>query len=368
VALRVGVVGAGLWARRAHLPALARTPGVAVTAISDPDRARAEALARDFGVDRAFADHEQLLASGVDAIAIVAPDDAHHAVAAAALAARLPVLCEKPLARTVAEAAALARQAEAAGVVTKMGFGFRYSPALRRLAEMVAEGRIGRPHTLTLVSQNGQFRDPAAPLHWKMERARAGGGVFVEYGVHALDLARWLGGEVVEVCANARTVVGERVDATGARRRVDTDDVCSWLASLAGGAEAVFHASWASLPAPGADLAIFGDAGALAWRRVDEPWPFGEVLGATPADPVLRPLPVPGRLLAGLEWATTWRECFMGALVRRFVAEVTGAVPVEGPTFADGYRAQLALAAVATSLAEHRWVAVAGEEPRPAPA
>jgi predicted dehydrogenase len=359
VALRVGIVGAGLWARRAHLPAFARVPGVVVTAVSDPDRARAEALARDFGVARTFAGHEGLLASGVDAVAIVAPDDAHHAIATAALAARLPVLCEKPLARTVTEAAELARQAEAAGVATKMGFGFRYSPALRRLAELVAEGHVGRPHTLTLVSQNAQFMDPAAPLHWKMERARAGGGVFVEYGVHALDLARWLGGEVLEVCANARTVVAERADpATGRARRVDTDDVCSWLASLAGGAEAVFHASWASLPAPAPDLAMYGDRGALAWRRVDEPWPFGELLGATPGDPVWRPLPVPGRLLAGLEWATTWRECFVGSLVRRFVAEATGAAPVEGPTFADGYRAQLGLDAIATSLAERRWVAV----------
>lgn len=359
MALRVGIVGAGLWARRAHLPAFLHAPGVEVRVISDPDRPRAEALAREFGVPRAVADHRDLLDAGVDAVSIVAPDDAHHGVAAAAIEAGLPVLCEKPLARTVAEAAHLARRAEARGVVTKMGFVFRYSPALRHLWELVAEGHVGRVHTLVSVSQNAQFMDPATPLHWKMERARAGGGVFVEYGVHSLDLARWIAGELVEVCANARTVVAERFGgAGGGRRAVDTDDVCSWLASLAGGAEAVFHASWVSLPAPGGDLAVFGDRGALVWRRVDEPWPFAELLGATVEDPGLRPLPVPARLVEGLEWATTWRECFTGALVRRFVAEVTGAAPVEGPTFADGYRAQLALAAIATSLAERRWVPV----------
>jgi predicted dehydrogenase len=359
VALRVGIVGAGLWARRAHLPAFTHAPGVEVTAISDPDQARAKELARDFGIARAFADHRELLASGVDAISLVAPDDVHHAIAAAALDARLPVLCEKPLGRTVEEAADLARRAETVGVVTKMGFCFRYSPALRHLRELVAAGRVGRPHTLVIVSQNPQFMDPAAPLHWKMERARAGGGVFVEYGVHSLDLARWIVGEVREVCANARTVVGERADpARGVSRPVDTDDVCSWLASLDGGAEAVFHASWVSLPQSGGDLAVYGDRGALVYRRRDEPSPFGELSEATPTEPVPRPLPVPPALTAGLEWATTWRECFTGALVRRFVAEVTGAAPVEGPTFDDGYQAQLGLAAIATSLAERRWISV----------
>jgi predicted dehydrogenase len=364
MAVRVGIVGAGLWARRAHLPAFCHVPDARVVAVSDPDRARAEALARDFGVPAAFADHAALLAFGVDAVSIVSPDDTHHAVATAALAAGLPVLCEKPLARTVEEAADLARQAERAGIVTKMGFVFRESPALRRLRELVAEGRVGRPHTLVVVSQNAQFMDPAAPLHWKMERARAGGGVSVEYGVHALDLARWIAGEVLEVCANARTVVPARPDpSTGEPRRVDTDDVCSWLASLEGGAEAVFHASWASLPPPWGDLAVFGDRGALAWRRVEAPWPFAELAGATVADPVFRPLPVPPRLLEGLEWATTWRECFMGALARRFVAEVRGDAPAEGPTFADGYRAQLGLAAIAASLAERRWVPVRSPSP-----
>jgi predicted dehydrogenase len=359
VPLRIGVVGAGLWAERAHLPAFENVAGVEVRAISDPDRARAEALARRFGVPRALADHRALLEAGIDAVAIVAPDDVHHAVAAAALDAGLPVLCEKPLARTVEEAADLAGRAAARGIVTKMGFGFRYSPALRHLRDLVAAGHVGRVHTVVSTSQNPQFMDPAAPLHWKMDRARAGGGVFVEYGVHSLDLVRWIVGEPTEVCANARTVVASRVDAaTGQARRVDTDDVCSWLASLEGGAEAVFHASWASLTGPGGDFAVYGDRGALMWRRVDAPWPFAELSGATVADPVLRPVPVPESLTEGLEWATTWRECFMGALVRRFVAEATGAAPPEGPTFADGYRAQLGLAAIATSLADRRWVSV----------
>jgi predicted dehydrogenase len=105
-----------------------------------------------------------------------------------------------------------------------------------------------------------------------MERARTGGGVFVEYGSHSLDLARWIIGEPGEVCANMRTIVAERPDPSGgAPRPVDVDDVCSWLASLEGGVEAVFHASWVSLNQPWGDLAVFGGAGGLVWRRGTTP-------------------------------------------------------------------------------------------------
>jgi predicted dehydrogenase len=217
---------------------------------------------------------------------------------------------------------------------------------------------VGRVHSLTVYSQNPQFMDPAAPFHWKMDGARTGGGVVVEYGSHSLDLARWIAGEIEEVCANARTVVTDRPDPLGGgRRRVDVDDVCSWLGTQEGGVESMFHSSWASIGQPWGDLAVFGDRGALVWRRRDDAWPFAEILGATAAAPALAPLDLPGYLTAGLEWATTWRECFMGNLARAFAAEVAGA-PAEGPTFADGYRAQLGLAAIATSLAERRWVAV----------
>jgi predicted dehydrogenase len=358
MSVRLGIVGAGLWAERAHLPAFTQLRHVDVYGIADPDIGRARRLADAYGITRVCRDHRELLDLKLDAIAVVAPDDVHHEVATAALEAGLPILCEKPLARTVAEATDLITRAAHARVVTKLGFAFRYSPALRRLSELVHDGFVGRVHSLVVYSQNPQFMDPAAPLHWKMERARTGGGVFVEYGSHSLDLARWIVGELIEVCANARTVVPERPDAGGTgRRTVDVDDVCSWLATLEGDVEALFHTSWVSLPQSGGDLAVFGDRGTLVWRRQDDQWPFAELLGATVRTPVLQPLSIPSKLTDGLEWATTWRECFMGNLARHFVAEVEGA-PAEGPTFFDGYRVQLGLDAITTSLAERRWVTV----------
>jgi predicted dehydrogenase len=357
--LRVGVIGAGLWAQRAHLPAFSRTEGAEVVAICDPDISRARDLAEQFGVPRVFEGHRELLASGVDAVSIVAPDDMHYDAAMQSLSLGLPILCEKPLARTVAEATELAEHAARRNIVTKMGFGFRYSPALRWLRQLVQDGYIGRPHSFVSYSQNPQFMDPTAPLHWKMQHVRAGGGVFVEYGVHSIDLGRWIVGEPVEICANALTVTPSRPHPTdGQPTPVDVDDICSWLVQFEGQVEGMFHSSWTSLGQPWGDLAIFGDRGSLIWTRSEDVWPFGEVLGATTDAPQPRPIPIPAQYVAGLEWATSWRECFMGNLVRQFVQEAAGATPAEGPTFQDGLRAQLAIDAISTSLTERRWVTI----------
>ena len=225
------------------------------------------------------------------------------------------------------------RPAAAAGVVTKLGFVFRYSPALRQLCALVQDGYVGRVHSLAVYSQNPQFMDPSTPFHWKMDADRTGGGVVVEYGSHSLDLARWIAGEIEEVCANARTVVPDRPDPPRSRAATRPGGRRVLVAGNASGRrrEHVPLELGVNRSALG-DLAVFGDRGALVWRRRDDVWPFAELLGATAASPLLAPLPLPGHLTAGLEWATTWRECFMGNLARAFVAEIGGA-PVEGPTF-----------------------------------
>ena len=226
MSVRLGIVGAGLWTERAHLPAFTRLRQVKVCGIADPDVHRARQLANAFGVAHACSDHRELLDLRLDAIAIVAPDDVHHAVATAAIQMGLPILCEKPLARTVAEAADLVTQAARARVVTKLGFAFRYSPALRRLRQLVHEGFVGRVHSLVVYSQNPQFMTPGRRFTGRWSERGPGGGVFVEYGSHSLDLARWIVGELVELCANARTVVPERPDRRARRAGPLTSTTC----------------------------------------------------------------------------------------------------------------------------------------------
>src|SRR5215213_3428359 len=127
--LRVGVVGTGHWATEAHIPGFQACPGVEVTAISSRGRERGAEVARRFAIPRIYQSAEEMVAAGnLDLVSIVTPDDCHAAEATSAIAAGLNVLCEKPLARTYAEARAMTEAAAAAGVLTKVGFTLRYAP------------------------------------------------------------------------------------------------------------------------------------------------------------------------------------------------------------------------------------------------
>src|SRR5215216_5539989 len=229
--LRVGVVGAGAWSRAAHVPGFLSTPGVRLVAICDTDVSRGQKVADEAGIAHAYASAAAMFAEQpLDLVSIVTPDDCHRADVEVALSAGAHVLCEKPLATTVADARLLAAMARTAGVQTKVGFALRYAPAMLALRELVHSGGIGTPQLLQAFQQNGQFLDPATPYHWKMDRERTGGGAIVEYGIHTLDLARWIMGDVSSVCVTGRTWVPKRPlpDSAGFTS-IEVDDATGWL-------------------------------------------------------------------------------------------------------------------------------------------
>jgi predicted dehydrogenase len=300
-----------------------------------------------------------IAAADLDLVHIVTPDDAHVPDALLAIDRGLAVLCEKPLAVSVADAEMLASRASERGVRTKMGFTLRYSPAVMRLREIVAHGELGRLRTLQAFQQNGQFLDPAKPFHWKMDGARTGGGAIVEYGIHTLDLARWIMGEATRVVATSRTQVAERPDGDGSRRAVTVDDSTAWLMEFEGGATGMLHAGWSTIGrGPGIELRVFGDRGA-ARAVLSDDLPGGEGLWlATADDQRFLPVEIPDRFSQGLPLEWPWWRRFNHALIRDFVREIQGeATP--SATFDDGLAAQRLLEAVIRSTAEDRWVEIA---------
>jgi len=199
--------------------------------------------------------------------------------------------------------------------------------------------------------------DPSRPLHWKMRRERANGGVYVEYGSHPIDLALWYGGPVRRVVAHGATLVPERPLAEGGTATVETDDVAAWIAEYAHGGQALFRAGWTNLPAGSGGVVIYGAKGTLHWRQlsrvneslllatVDEPEPRVVLDFAPPVDPTLDT----STLVMGIY------AHYNSNLIASFLADIRNGA-TSWPTFADGLAAQRVLAAIRTSLDESRWV------------
>src|SRR3954469_3822542 len=161
----VGVLGAGAWARGAHLPGYRRDARCRIVGIADVEIDRARDAAREFGAPIAVADARELLRrDDIDLIDVCAPSHTHFELAWAALEAGKHVLCEKPVAydyRDTIRAADLARQK---ALKTKVGLTFRYSPAMRYMRELVAGGFVGTPFIFNGFEQNSQWLDPLNPL------------------------------------------------------------------------------------------------------------------------------------------------------------------------------------------------------------
>src|SRR4029079_311875 len=142
--VRVGVLGAGAWARGAHLPGYRRDPRCQVIAIADTEIDRAREVAREFAVPDAVADARTVInRDDIDVIDVCTPSHTHFELAWAALEAGKHVLCEKPGAygcRATRRAADLARRKK---LKTKVGLTFRYSPGMRYMRELIASGFIG---------------------------------------------------------------------------------------------------------------------------------------------------------------------------------------------------------------------------------
>ena len=194
--LRVGCVGTGFIAGR-HLSALSSFPDVTVVAVADPAVDRAQAAAERCGA-RAYDDGLALLEQEeLDAVWLCVPPFAHGPLEQAAVDRGLPFFVEKPLAVDLATATSIAAQVRDAGLLTAVGYHWRFLDVVEQAAGVLAGADV---HLAT-----GHWLDatPAAP--WWSQRARSGGQL-VEQSTHLFDLVRVLVGEVASVSAAEVTV------------------------------------------------------------------------------------------------------------------------------------------------------------------
>ncbi len=364
--LGVGVIGAGRWANWAHLPGWSRDDRCEVVAVCDREAGRAGAAAREFGVPVVTGDYRELLKrDDIDIIDVVTGDSEHFDINVAAIEAGKHVLSEKPVAHDFRDVRRVADLAASKGLKTKVGFTFRYSPAVRYLKNMIDNGSIGTPFIYNAYEQNSQWLNPATPLR---SGERAGGDRPLQvaslegYGAPVIDIGHWfMGSDLTAVVGVLRNFVPERVLAsTGAMARVNIDDGDIFIGEFASGAICSVQSSFVTVGNyPGIEVRVYGSEGAAIARLVEE---FGicETLKvARPDDVEFREVPVPESYYPpGGSPRESWRTLYYANLTANFASEVLGEIAGNEGNFHDGLWVQEVVNAVEISHHERRWVSL----------
>ncbi|MDR7544240.1 MAG: Gfo/Idh/MocA family oxidoreductase [Armatimonadota bacterium] len=364
IRLRVGVLGAGAWARAAHVPGWQRDPRSQVAVICDVVRERAEELARQFGIHETTDDWQAVVSRGdLDVIDVATPSTTHFELAMAALEAGKHVLCEKPVAydfRQTLQAAALARRR---GVLTKMGFTFRYSPGVQYARALIDDGFVGVPFIFNGYEQNSQWLDPQVPLRQvdhTADQSVLQASSLEGYGAPIIDIGMWwVGAGYARTVGLLRNFIPERmVRATGQMMRMNIDDGDIHLVEYTNGAIGSIQTSFVTIGNyPGIEARIYGSRGAIICRLVEEFGVAETIKVARPDAVEFRELEIPSRFYpAGGHARESWRSLFYANLIRDFIDEILDGSGRNQGNFEDGARVQEVINAVERSHHERRWV------------
>jgi predicted dehydrogenase len=364
--IRVGVLGAGAWARGAHLPGYRRDPRCRVVAIADTEIDRAREAAREFDVPDAVADAAAVVGrDDIDLIDVCTPSHTHFALAWSALEAGKHVLCEKPVAYDFRDTRRARDLARAKGLKTKVGLTFRYSPAMRYMRELVATGFIGTPFIFNGYEQNSQWLDPMNPLRQvdpDADQSILQVSSLEGYGAPIIDLAHlFVGSDLAQVVGTMRNFIPERmVRATGRMMRMNIDDGDIFIGEFENGALCSVQTSFVTVGNyPGIEARVYGSKGALICRLVEEAGICETLRAATPDQVEFRELDVPARCYPpGGSRQESWRTLFYANLISSFIGEILSGDEANEGDFGDGAWVQEVVNAVEQSFRERRWVSL----------
>jgi predicted dehydrogenase len=361
--VRVGVLGAGRWAQMAHLPGWARDPRTELVAVCDIEPQLAKDAAAKFRIPHAATDYHTVVnRDDIDVVDVCTPSHTHFELAMAALEAGKHVLGEKPVAFDFRHTLRAAELARAQGLKTKLGFTFRYSPAMLYMKDMVDQGFCGDPYIYNAYEQNSQWIDPQTPLRQgdhEADQSRLHVSSLEGYGAPVIDIARWMvGSDLTSVVGVMRNFVPERmVRATGRMMRMNIDDGDIFIGEFANGAIGSVQSSFVTVGNyPGIEVRLYGSKGAIITRLVEEFGIAETIKAATPDDVEFKELVVPDRFYPeGGSPNETWFTLFYANLIKDFLDELTIDTRRNQGNFDDGAWVQEIINAVEISHHERRW-------------
>jgi predicted dehydrogenase len=388
--LRVGMVGYAFmgaahshaWRSAHRFFDLPRIPEL--TALSGRNEVAARAAADKMGWASVETDWRRLIErNDIDLIDICTPGDTHAEIAIAALAAGKHVLCEKPLANSVAEAEQMTAAADAAadnGVLAMCGFTYRRTPAIALFKQLVADGKVGSIRQIRAQYLQDWLSDENGPLTWRMDKEKAGSGALGDIGAHIVDASQFVTGQrITGVSAIMETFVKERplggdlvglggrgeVGADVPKGPVTVDDAALFTARFDGGPIGIFEATRFALGRRNAlRLEVNGSEGSIAfdfedmntlqfYDGTDQPGlqGFRRILVTEPEHPYVDHWWPAGHGLG-------YEHGFTHQVVDLVTAIAQGTQPT--PSFADALGVQRVLAAVEASAGnDSRWQSVA---------
>ena len=280
--LNVGMVGYGFMAR-AHSNAWANVSHFFDTgyrpvlkAVAARNTGKAGKFAEMWGYERVESDWRKLVeAKDIDVIDVCVPNDLHAEISIAAAKAGKMVTCEKPLARTAAEAKPMIEAVEAAGVANMVWYNYRRVPAVSLVKHLVESGRLGKIFHYRAKFLQDWTISPDVPQGgagtWRLDVDAAGSGVTGDLLAHCLDTAMWINGGISSLTAMTETFVKQRKHAeTGKVQSVGIDDAAAVLTRFANGSLGTFESTrYARGHKAAYTLEINGEKGSLAWDLHD---------------------------------------------------------------------------------------------------
>lgn len=254
--IRIGLIGTGLMGR-IHTNGYKRLadffPEYEYVPVLQACCSRREANAKAFMERWGYASYETewkkiIERDDIDAVDICTPNDTHAEIAIAAAKAGKMILCEKPLARTVAEAEGMLKAVEEAGVQNTVWYNYRRIPAVTLAKNIVASGKLGKIFHYRANFLQDWTINPDLPQGgdalWRLDVDAAGSGVTGDLLAHCIDTAMWINGGIKDVSAMTETFVKERVhQATGKKQAVGIDDACIFHCHFDNGSLGLFEAT-----------------------------------------------------------------------------------------------------------------------------
>jgi predicted dehydrogenase len=312
--------------------------------------------------------HEVVKRDDIDLISIATPNYLHKEIAIEAAKYGKHILCEKPLANSLADSEEMLAAVKKAGVRHCCGFSYRFTPSMALARQLVTEGRIGRIYHVFVRYAQDWITNPNFGMVWRFDKKIAGSGPLGDLSAHSIDATRFITGLTFnEVCGNLQTLIPERpLDSNkpdGPKGKVTVDDVAQFLVNFEGGATGCFESTRLATGRKNYNtIEVNGEKGSVLWNFEDQNYLLFYDNDQSPKEAGFRKINVTHDVhpYKGGWWPQGHGIGYADSFVIE-VAEFIRAIADKkafSPDFEDGVRCQEVLEAVEKSAADRTWITV----------